>query len=318
MKEIVRPPGWYNMECPICHKRFHLKPCAIKKAKRHFCSRKCFYVAKVDDMKGENNHQYGLRGRDNPTWKSDKKISRYGYWMVRRLDHPFTGYQGWMFEHRLVAEKYLLTDENSVEIDGKRYLSREYDVHHKNFNRLDNRIENLLVLTKKEHERLHASLNKNTNRNEKGQFMKDNIVVKVKRTNEAACLPERKSVGAAGYDLCACISKPISIFPHQTINIPSGLAFQIPEGYFGAIYARSGIATRLGLRPATCVSVIDSDYRGEVGLPLHNDTELFQDIEPNERIAQIIFQKYGEARISVVDELDSTERGSNGFGSTGR
>lgn len=144
------------------------------------------------------------------------------------------------------------------------------------------------------------------------------IVVKVKKLTETAIIPEQKSICAAGYDLYADIENPVNIKPHETVMIKSGIAFEIPEGYFGGIYARSSVSTKLGLRPSTCVSVIDSDYRGEVGLPMHNDTNTTKTIIPHERICQIIFQKKEDVELIEVKNLSKTERGNNGFGSTGR
>lgn len=155
-KPIEHPPEWYNCECPICHKKFHLKQSHVKICKHNYCSRKCFYESKHETMSGKSNHQYGLKGSNNPTWKSDEMINRYGYRMVRVLDHPFkTKKRDMVLEHRLIAEKFLLTEENSVVVDGKRYLSPEYIVHHKNHNRLDNRVENLVVMKKAEHSKMH-------------------------------------------------------------------------------------------------------------------------------------------------------------------
>lgn len=144
------------------------------------------------------------------------------------------------------------------------------------------------------------------------------INVKVKKLTPTAILPETKTEGAAGFDLCVDSAEPIVVQPHSTVMVSSGLAFAIPKNYFGAIYARSGISTREGIRPATCVSVIDSDYRGNVGLPLHNDTDFVRVIEPYSRVAQIIFQEAPTTELEVVEELDETKRNSGGFGSTGR
>ena len=144
--------------------------------------------------------------------------------------------------------------------------------------------------------------------------------VKIKRLNESATLPTRGSNQAAGYDLYACIDKDMayrSIYPHETQKIGTGLAVEIPEGYFGAIFARSGIATKRGLRPANCVGVIDSDYRGEIVVALHNDSDDTRMIKRDERIAQLVIMPYLPVEFTEVDELDSTERGSGGFGSTG-
>lgn len=290
----------------------------IKKSKNLYCSKKCHNIKKKEYMKGEGNHQFGLKGEKNASWKSDRKLSRYGYIQVRSLDHPFRDHQDMVFEHRLVAEKYLLNEENSVLINGKRYLKKEYVVHHKNFNRTDNRPSNLIVMTHKDHKRLHNSLNP-VARGEKGMFIKDTPnMIKIKKTSQTAVMPERKTDGAAGFDLCADIEKEITINPHETVMINSGIAFEIPKNYYGAIFARSGISVKEGLRPATCVSIIDSDYRGSVGLPIHNDSGKTRVIHPQERIAQIVFCPALIVDLELVDELDETERGEGGFGSTGR
>lgn len=217
---------WLNCTCDVCGKKFHRKPSQIALRAGHYCSLKCHYQAKKTYMQGEGNHQFGLKGRANATWKSDIRKTNLG------KDEPES--------------------------------------------------------------------------------------VKVKRVTETAIVPERQSVGAAGFDLCADISEPVVIAPHSTEIVFSGIAFSIPRDYFGAIYARSGRAIKNGLRPATCVSVIDSDYRGNVGLPIHNDSDSEQIVQPQERIAQIVFQRAIPVTLKLVNELDVTERGSNGFGSTGR
>lgn len=160
-----------NVKCPMCGKEFHLKPYSIKRSKRHFCSKKCFYEAKKILMSGSGNHQYGLRGSLNSSWKGGRKITQYGYMAVYMPDHPFAEYGKIVLEHRLVAEKYLLTDENSVEIDGKRYLRPEYIVHHKNHNRLDNRPDNLEVMLKGKHSAMHAAEQRQERDNKTGRFV---------------------------------------------------------------------------------------------------------------------------------------------------
>lgn len=153
----MRDENFLNCTCPVCGKKFHRKPSQLKKNKRAFCSQKCHYVAKAEDMKGDGNHQYGLKGDKNASWEGGTKMSCYGYKLVQVHGHPFTqDRMGYVFEHRLVAEKYLLTEENSVEIDGKRYLNPEYVVHHKNHIRTDNRPENLEVMKRGEHTRFHS------------------------------------------------------------------------------------------------------------------------------------------------------------------
>ena len=142
--------------------------------------------------------------------------------------------------------------------------------------------------------------------------------IKVKKLNEFAKLPTRGSSDAAGYDLYAATNQILDIAPHSTIKVGTGLSFELPEGTFAAIYARSGIATKRGLRPANCTGVIDSDYRGPVIVALHNDTDDTQSIEPGERIAQMILLPYIEMKFNEVDELSDTSRGDSGFGASGK
>lgn len=142
--------------------------------------------------------------------------------------------------------------------------------------------------------------------------------IKVKKMNENTKLPTHGSEYAAGYDLHACTTQMITIPPHSTVKIGTGLAMEIPNEYFGAIFARSGLATKSGLRPANCVGVIDADYRNEIIVSLHNDTDLPRVIEPNERIAQLVILPYLSVDFVLADELSDTVRGLDGFGSTGR
>ena len=175
--------------------------------------------------------------------------------------------------------------------------------------------------------------------------MNVNMVLK----HESSKIPTRGTDFAAGYDLYANLNitpeefvnfsnkkgytikanvrdliepetnyKILRIPPHTAVKINTGIAMEIPEGYFGALYARSGISTRQGLRPANCVGVIDSDYRGDIIVVLRNDTDVEQTIKDCDRIAQIVFQKFEEVRFVEVDNLAETNRGDGGYGSTGR
>ena len=140
----------------------------------------------------------------------------------------------------------------------------------------------------------------------------------IKKLNENARVPTYGSEFAAGADLYACLDADVTIAPAKTLLIHTGLAMQIPEGLVGLIYARSGLASKKGLAPANKVGVIDSDYRGEIMVALHNHGTIPQTISDGERIAQIVFAPYYAAEFSVVDELDDTTRGAGGFGSTGK
>ena len=139
-----------------------------------------------------------------------------------------------------------------------------------------------------------------------------------KKLNENATIPTRGSNRAAGYDLYACLENEVVIGAGETVKIGTGLSIAVPEGYFGAIFARSGLAAKEGLRPANCVGVADSDYRGEYIVALHNDSAVSRVVTPGERIAQLVVMPYLSVEFDEVDALDETERGAGGFGSTGK
>lgn len=141
--------------------------------------------------------------------------------------------------------------------------------------------------------------------------------IKYKKLNPNAQTPTRGSEEAAGYDLYACIDKAISINPHETIKIGTGLSIELPRYTFGAIVPRSGLSTKKGLRPANTPGTCDSDYRGEYIVAIHNDGNIPQIVEPGERIAQLIIIPYVPVIFEEADELSETERGAGGFGSTG-
>ena len=145
-----------------------------------------------------------------------------------------------------------------------------------------------------------------------------NFCVNIKKLNEKAVVPTYGSEFSAGADLYACEEGEITIAPGQTRLVHTGISMAIPQGFVGLIYARSGLASKRGLAPANKVGVIDSDYRGEIMVALHNHSNEPQTICDGERIAQIVFTAYMGADFLEVDELDSTERGEGGFGSTGR
>ncbi len=142
--------------------------------------------------------------------------------------------------------------------------------------------------------------------------------IEVKKLRKDAVMPTRGSAAAAGYDLYACLDAPVVIAAGSTAMINTGLSVAVPEGYFGAVFARSGLASKQGLRPANCVGVCDSDYRGEYTVALHNDSSEDREVRSGDRIAQLVIIPCLEAEFEEVDELSETERGAGGFGSTGR
>lgn len=141
--------------------------------------------------------------------------------------------------------------------------------------------------------------------------------VRIKKLRENAAVPTYGSEFAAGADLYAAIEEAVTIEANETKLIPTGLAMEIPVGYAGLVYARSGLASKRGLAPANKVGVIDSDYRGEVMVALHNHGTKAQTIEMGERIAQMVIAPYVTANFILSDSLDDTVRGEGGFGSTG-
>ena len=141
--------------------------------------------------------------------------------------------------------------------------------------------------------------------------------IPVKKLKENATMPTYGSEFAAGADLYACIDEAVTINPGETHMIPTGLAMELPMGYAGLIYPRSGMASKRGLAPANKVGVVDPDYRGEFMVALHNHSLTPQTVEPNERIAQLVITPFITAQFEETEELSDTVRGAGGFGSTG-
>ena len=142
--------------------------------------------------------------------------------------------------------------------------------------------------------------------------------IRVKMLREGAILPTYGSTGAAGADLSACLTEPVTIAPGQTAFVPTGLAMEVPVGCAGLIYARSGMACKQGLAPANKVGVIDSDYRGEIVVALHNHSGQVRTVEPGQRIAQMLITPVLTPPYEAVQELTDTARNAGGFGSTGK
>lgn len=141
--------------------------------------------------------------------------------------------------------------------------------------------------------------------------------INIKLLNENAIIPTYGSVDAAGADLYANINEEVIIHSNETVFIGTGISLEIPKGLVGLVYARSGLACKQGLAPANKVGVIDSDYRGEIKVAIYNHSNEERIVHPNDRIAQIVFTPYVKGNFNVLDNLNDTERGNGGFGSTG-
>ena len=143
------------------------------------------------------------------------------------------------------------------------------------------------------------------------------MVLKLMRVREGAIIPKQATAGSAGYDLCACMDAPQTIEPGERCVFPSGLAAEIPAGTAGFVFTRSGLGIKKGIHVTNGVGVIDSDYRGEIQIGLHNLSTEPYTVQPGERIAQMIIMPYFAPVIEEVTSLTETDRGAGGFGSTG-
>lgn len=142
--------------------------------------------------------------------------------------------------------------------------------------------------------------------------------IRIKRLRAGAQIPTYGTECSAGADLYACLEDSVSIAPGQTVKIPTGLALELPVGTAGLVFARSSLGTKRGLAPANKVGVIDSDYRGELMVMLHNHGNEVQQITPGERVAQLLVVPVFTPGFAEAEELSDTERGAGGFGSTGK
>ena len=142
--------------------------------------------------------------------------------------------------------------------------------------------------------------------------------INIKKLSERAVIPAYGSEYAAGADLYACVDGVVEIKPHETVMIPTGIALELPVGYAGLIYARSGLATKKGLAPANKVGVVDCDYRGEIMVALHNHGKEARKVEAGDRVAQLVIAPYYTAEFAEAETLSDTVRGAGGFGSTGK
>ena len=142
--------------------------------------------------------------------------------------------------------------------------------------------------------------------------------LRIKKIDERASVPTYGTEYSAGADLYNLVGESVTVAPHKTVLIHTGIAVEIPEGYCGLIFARSGLATKRGLAPANKVGVIDADYRGEIMVALHNHTDEERTVEGGERVAQLAIVPFLKAEFELSDELSDTVRGEGGFGSTGK
>ena len=150
-------------------------------------------------------------------------------------------------------------------------------------------------------------------------MLESHMELSVKRLSDKAVIPQYATAGSAGMDLHACIDQPLVIEPGQRVKVPTGLAIALPgPGYAAFLFPRSGLGVKSGITLPNCVGVVDSDYRGEVIVGLVNLSDVPYTVQPGDRIAQMVILPVARAHIRLVDELDDTDRGAGGFGSTGK
>lgn len=321
MKESDEYWKWHgtpNCKCTVCGRSMYIRPNRLRRIKHGItCSRECASRNRSVWFRGKGNHQFGLKESLNASFKSWTRISRYGYILVHKKDHPFCSSDGMVFEHRLVVEENadLFNPKYFVEIDGKKYLKKEYDVHHKNEVKADNRVENLSVVTRAEHTRLH-NLEREIVRNRKGQivaFEKKGtpIPIGVKLFGNGK-IPVRKTAGASCFD---CYANEAVLIPKGTrAKVGLGFGLELPYCFEAVIRPRSG----LSLKGIDCpVGTIDEDYKSEICAILVNNSGEDFAVNVGDRVCQIAVRKYEKFSFTAVDELSETQRGDGGFGSTG-
>lgn len=308
-----------NVACSICGKKFHVKPSHLIKLadpSSITCSKKCFSIAQSVRMTGERNHQYGLAGELNASHKSDGYISALGYAMVRNLTHPLRESNDFMFVHRLVVEEYLreIGDySHLVDVDGHVVLDPSLVVHHVDGNKLNNTIGNLEVTSLGDHTRQHNVLDPQPRCSVTGRFTLSG------RSNKPLSRAHRLD---AGQDVEA--AEAITIPPRSSAVVKTGLHIHVPPGFVGLLWSRSGLSVKHRIEVGA--GCIDAGYTGEVMVHLYNHGDTQFSVSPGDRIAQLLtipvsltdYATTHTVDVEYVDELDATERGAKGLGSSGR
>lgn len=307
-----------NCKCVICGKEMYIKPNVLKKTKHGVtCSIECGSKNRSNWSKGKGNHQYGLRGKLNSSFKSERLITEYGYIAVYKPEHPFHTSRDRVLEHRLVVEQNadLFDPKYFVEINGKKYLKRTTEVHHKNEIKTDNRIENLLPVTKGEHREIHNK-DRQILRNRQGQivsFVKKGTPIKIGiKLFNGGKIPVKQTSGAACFDCFA--NEDVTIAGKTRKLVKLGFGLEMPYCYEALIRPRSGLSKK-GIDVA--LGTIDEDFKAEISANVINNTDEDFEVHKGDRICQIAIRSFEKIEFLQVKELSETERGQGGFGHTG-
>lgn len=312
--ELKKSMRTTNCACFICKKDFYIKPSQLSKRNSNgqaTCSKECFAEATKLRMSGEGNHQYGLRGEDNSSFKSGFKISSYGYLLVQNPGHPKVWADGYMPLHRLIVEEELIETQQYEFLESNNtrlVLSSEYDVHHIDGNKLNNSLKNLAVLYKAEHKSLHGKENYLTR--EIDVLGRLQPTIKIKSGNVT-----KTNYFDAGTDVIA--NEEILIPVGQSVLVATGLILDIPKGQVGLLWSRSGLSAKFNIEVGA--GCIDSGYHGEILVKLYNHGNNTYKVSIGDKIAQLLILDINLNPYKKVDEFDEvTERNTNGFGSTGK
>ena len=300
--------SYTNVTCDYCGKRFYKRPSHILRSKTNCCSIECSAKLRSEWMSGAGNHQFGLKGELNSSYLSDIKISTYGYILLRAVNHPLRNSDDMVFAHRLVIEEFLKREDPGsmylINVDGVQVLSPEYDVHHRDGNRLNNSSNNLELVTRAEHTALHNREEKILKRNEDGTY---SLLTSTKLAGKLS----RKHKFDAGADVYSAETCTVHARSHRVIS--TGLKVSILPGLVGILWSRSGLSVKYGIEVGA--GCIDSGFTGEVLVNLYNHSDKDYEVTKGDRIAQLLTMPLSPS--DYGDEEDTIKRGDGGFGSTG-
>lgn len=311
-----RAKGATNTTCPVCGKMFHVKPSRLKRSKNVCCSYECNRTLRSILMKGQGNHMYGIRGASNKLFKGNlqKRVNHLNIdFKVYRPKHPFADTYGFVLQHRLIVQEnaHMFNRNCFIDMQGVLYLKKDLVVHHKDGNHSNNDINNLQILSRGEHTTMHNKSRISKRCSKTGKFIKsDSVKFKLLSTN--AKKPVRTSDEAAGYDMYAADI----VETEDTIVYKTDVAIELPEGYAGFLMPRSSVV-KTGMHLGNSVGLLDSDFRGNISFVFYKR----QNCTPyaiGDRVGQLVVIKLPNVVLEESEDLSETERGINGFGSSGR
>jgi len=316
----MKSPLEINATCAICGKGIHAAPSKLKATKVICCSMECSKKWRSIAMSGQGNHQYGLKGEKNASFKGRRtmKKNNHQYDIFEYCpDHPYANKSGRVKLHRLIVERNLeaFSSEYFEVINGEPCLKKQYYVHHKDGNHDNNSLDNLEIVTRSEHRRIHNLEQPQAKDPVTGRFKRSSNGIRIRFTavDKDAKAPKKASRGAGAYDLSAVRREEL---PNGFVKYYTGIAVEIPQGYTGFLYPRSSVVKR-GLLMANSVGVIDSDFRGEISA-IFVKTKDSAEYRLGDRMCQLLIQKTPDIEFEWADELSETARGAGGYGSTGR